>query len=150
MYDLDMGNHVVFSRELLETNRARIVLDVGLVRGHVMPTEIADVCVSAMADGATIDVALFNAEVSHGAFGSFVFSLKRAVEFALTDIRFGGDEIEHGTTKVLLRDLLLRLGVGVLRVLGRRWSRSGFSLKRRGTVLLAKASFEVDAYVGRR
>lgn len=76
MYDLDMGDHVVFPGEFLVTDRAGIVFDVRLMRGDVMPAEIADVCVRAMAHGAPINVALFYAEVSHRALRTIIFGLE--------------------------------------------------------------------------
>lgn len=41
VYDLDVGGHVVFARELLVTIRTRIHLDVALMRGDIVSTEVA-------------------------------------------------------------------------------------------------------------
>jgi len=65
MYDLDMGDHVVLPGEFFVADRTGVVLDVRLVRGDVVPTEVTDVCVRAMAHGAPINVALLHAEVPH-------------------------------------------------------------------------------------
>lgn len=121
VYDFNVGDHVIFPREFLKTNRARIVLDVRLVRGDVVPAEIADVCVGTMAYGAPVYVALFHAEVPYRAFRSLVLNLERSLEVALADLRLAGDQIKYGTAQILFRHLLLRLGVGILlRVLHRR------------------------------
>ena len=152
MYDLNVGDHVIFPREFLKTNRTRIVLDVRLVWGDVVPAEVADVCVGTMAYGTPVYVALFHAEVPHRTFRSLVFDLKRSFEVALTDLRLTGDQIKYGTAHIVFRHLLLQFGIGVLlRVVHRRcrcrWR--CFPLERRRAVLLAKASLEVDANVSR-
>lgn len=75
VYDLDMGHHVVFARELLVADRARVILDVGLVRGHVVPAEVAYVGVGALAHGAPVDVALLDAKVPDRALGTGALGL---------------------------------------------------------------------------
>lgn len=45
MYDLYMGRHVVLTRELLKAEGAWIHLDVAFVRGNIMTTEVADMCI---------------------------------------------------------------------------------------------------------
>lgn len=131
MNDLNVGDHVVLSCKLLEADRTRIVLDVRLVRGDVVPAKVADVCVGTMTYGTPINVALLNAKVSHRALRSLVFDLKRTLEIALTDLRLAGDQIKYGTAQIVFRHFLLRLRVGML--LGflprrRRRRRSRFAL----------------------
>lgn len=83
VYDLYVGGHVVLARELLEAERARVNLNVALVRGHVMPAEVADVRVDTRADLATVRVLpLFGTIVAH-----------RSLRLALTDV---AAEIEFG------------------------------------------------------
>lgn len=123
MNDLNVGDHVVLSCELLEADRTWIVLDVRLVRGDVVPTKVADVCVGTMTYGAPINVALFNAKVSHRALRPLVFDLKRTLEVALTDLRLAGDQIKYGTAQIVFRHFLLRLRVGMLGILPRRCRR---------------------------
>ena len=137
MNDLNVGDHVVFSGELLEANWTGVVLNVGFVGCDVMPAKVADVCVGTMAHGATVNVAFFYTKVSHRSFSPLALSLKRALKVALADLRLGADQIEYGTTHVFL----LRLRVRVLGILGR------LALETRGGVLFVKASFEINAYV---
>lgn len=74
--DLNVGGHVVLARELLKAERTRIYLDVALVRGHIVPAEVADVRVDTRADLAAIRVLpLFGTIVAH-----------RSLRLALTDI----------------------------------------------------------------
>lgn len=152
MYDLDVGDHVVLPGEFFVANRAGVVLDVRLVRGDVVPAEVADVCIGAMAHGASINVALLHAEVPHRALRALVLGLERALEVALTDLRFAGHHAKYGTAYAVLRHRLrFHLGVRVLLLLlivtrGRR----GLTLQRRRAELLAKASLEVDADMSRR
>ena len=142
-----MGDHVVFPGELLETNRTGVVLNVGFMRGDVMPTEITDVCVGTMADSASINVAFFYTKISHWSFSSLALSLKRALEVALADLRLGADQIEYGTTQVVLWPwLLFRFRIRVLGIIS--WWR--LALETCGAVLFAKAFFEINAYVSRR
>jgi len=112
MYDLDMGDHVIFPGEFLVANRAGIVLDVRLVRSDVMPAEIADVRVRAMAHGAPVNVALFHAEVPYGSLRSLVLGLERTLEVALTNLRLAGHHAKYGTAYAVLRHRL-RLHFGV-------------------------------------
>ena len=70
VYDLYVSDHIVLARELFVAYGAGIVLDVGLVRGDVMPTEVADVGVGAMAYRAPVHVALFHAEIPDRALGA--------------------------------------------------------------------------------
>lgn len=154
MYDLDVGDHVVLSGEFFVANRAGVVLDVRLVRGDVVPAEVADVCIGAMAHGAPINVALLHAEVPHRALRALVLGLERALEVALTDLRFAGHHAKYGTAYAVLRHRLrVRLGVRVLLLLivtHRGGGRRGLTLQRRRAELLAKASLEVDADMSRR
>lgn len=76
MYDLDMGDHIVFPGEFFVADRAGVVLDIRLVRGDVVPAEVADVCIRAMAHGAPINVALLHAEVPHRALRALVLGLE--------------------------------------------------------------------------
>lgn len=151
VYDFHVGDHVVLPRELLEADRTGVVLDVRLVRGDVVPAEVADVCVGTMAYGAPVHVALLHAEVAHRPLGPLVLDLERSLEVALTDLRLPGDQVEYGTAQVLFRHLLLRLRVGVLlRVVhGRRGAGRRRRLPLQRAVLLAKATLEVDANVSR-
>lgn len=116
--DLDVGDHVVLARELLVADRAGVVLDVGLVRGDVVPAEVADVGVGAMADCAPVDVALLHAEVANRALGPLGLAgttagssahaaaattrgsglAVRALEVGLTDLGLAArDQIQYGT-----------------------------------------------------
>lgn len=68
-----MGDHVVLPRELFETNRAGEHFDVLLMRGHVMPAEVAYMRVHPRAYLAAEHVlALLNAIISHGLIGLLV------------------------------------------------------------------------------
>jgi len=153
MYDFDVGDHVVLPGKFLVADRAGIVLDVRLVRGDVVPAEIADVCVRAMAHGAPVNVALLHAEVSHRAFRALVLGFERAFEIALTDFRLASHHAKYGTTYAVLRHRRLRLCLGVRVLLqlivatratycgsGRR----GLTLQRRRAKLLMKASLEIN------
>lgn len=51
-----MGQHVVFSGEILATHWTRVHLHVHFVRGHVMAAKVADVRVDAIADRASVQV----------------------------------------------------------------------------------------------
>lgn len=102
MYDFNMGNHVIFPGEFLIADRAGVVFDVRLVRGDVVPAEIADVCVRAVTHGAPVNVALFHAEISHRALCTLVLSFKRAFEIALTDFRLASHHAKYGTTYAVL------------------------------------------------
>lgn len=85
VYDLYVGGHVVLARELLEAERARIHLNVALVRGHVMPAEVADVRVDTRADLAAVRVLpLFGTIVAHR-------SLRLALTYVAAEIEFGLD-----------------------------------------------------------
>lgn len=94
MYDLYVGGHVVLARELLEAERARIHLNVALVRGHVMPAEVADVRVDTRADLAAVRVLpLFGTIVAHR-------SLRLALTYVAAEIEFGlnGGRAPHAAT----------------------------------------------------
>lgn len=151
MYDLDVGDHVVLPGEFFVADRAGVVLDVRLVRGDVVPAEVADVCVRAMAHGASINVAFLHAEVSHRALRAFILGLERALEVALTDLRLAGHHAKYGTAYAVLRHRLrFHLGVRVLLLLivahrHRGGGRRGLTLQRRRAEFLTKASLEVDA-----
>lgn len=114
MNDFNVGDHVVLSCKFLVTYRTRIIFDVRLVRGYVVPTKVADVCVGTMTYGAPINVAFLNAKVSHRALRPLVFDLKRTLEVALTDLRLAGDQIKYGTAQIVFRHFLLRLRIGML------------------------------------
>lgn len=153
MYDFDVGDHVVLPGKFFVADRAGVVLDVRLVRGDVVPAKVADVCVRAMAHGASINVTLLHAEVSHRALRAFVLGLERALEVALTDLRLAGHHAKYGTAYAVLRHRLrFHLGVRVLLLLllivghrHRGGGRRGLTLQRRRAEFLAKASLEVDA-----
>lgn len=70
-----MGDHVVLTRKLLVADWARVILNVGLVRGHVVPAEVAYVGVGALAHGASVDVALLHAVVPDRALGAGALGL---------------------------------------------------------------------------
>lgn len=156
MYDLDVGDHIVLPGEFFVADRAGVVLDVRLVRGDVVPAEVADVCIRAMAHGAPINVALLHAEVPHRALRALVLGLERALEVALTDLRLAGHHAKYGTAYAVLRHRLrFHLGVRVLLLLllivgHRDGGRRSLTLQRRRAELLAKASLEVDADMSRR
>lgn len=116
MYDFHVGDHIVFSGEFFTADRTGVVLDVRLVRGDVVPTEVADVCVRAMTYGAAINVALLHAKVSHRALRALVLNFERAFKVALTDFCLAGHHTEYGTAYVVLR-LCLHFGVRVLLLL---------------------------------
>lgn len=116
MYDFHVGDHIVFSGEFFTADRAGVVLDVRLVRGDVVPAEVADVCVRAMTYGAAINVALLHAKVSHRALRALVLNLERAFKVALTDFRLAGHHTEYGTAYAVLR-LSFHFGVRVLLLL---------------------------------
>lgn len=70
MDDLHVRCHIVFARELLEAIRARIDLDMSLVRCHIVPTEITDVCVDACAHLASVRmITFFGTEIPDRALG---------------------------------------------------------------------------------
>lgn len=81
-----------------------------------MPAEVADVSIRAIAYGASIQVAVLHAEVPHRALRALVLSLERALEVALTDLRFAS-QAKYGTAYAILRHLRLRIGVRVLLLL---------------------------------
>lgn len=152
VYYLHVGNHVVLPRELLVAHGARVVLDVGLVRGNVVSAKVAYVGVGAMANGATINVALFHAKVANRALASLALHLEGALKVTLTDIRLPRDKIEYGTAQAVLGQLVvLRLRVGVLLLLLMMMLLvERFTLITGGVaVLLAKALLEVYAYLTR-
>lgn len=156
MYDFHVGDHIVFSGEFFRADRTGVVLDIRLVRGDVMSAKVADVCVRAMTYGATINVALFYAKVSHRALRALVLNLERAFKVALTDFRLAGHHTEYGTAYAVLR-LRFQFGVRVLLLLllifghcHRRGGRRGLTLQRRRAEFLAKASLKVDADMSRR
>lgn len=114
MYDFHVGDHIVLSGEFFRANRAGVVLDVRLVRGDVVPAEVADVCVRAMTYGAAINVALLDAKVSHRALRALILNLERAFKVALTDLRLG-HHTEYGTAYLLC--LRFHFGVRMLLLL---------------------------------
>lgn len=54
MYDLNVGGHIVFSRELLETEGTGIHFDITFVGGYIVAAEVANVRVDARADFAAV------------------------------------------------------------------------------------------------
>lgn len=93
-----MSHHIILTRKLFETNRTRVVLNIGFVRCYIVATKIAYVGVSAMANSTPINVALFNAEIPNRSFCSFALNLKRSLEVALANFRLtAADQIEYGT-----------------------------------------------------
>jgi len=152
MYDLDVSDHVVLPGEFFVADRAGVVLDVRLVRGDVVPAEVADVCIRAMAHGASINVALLHAEVPHRTLCALVLGFERAFEVALTDFRLTGHHAKYGTAYAVLRHCLrvhLSVRMLLLLLIIARGGRRGFTLQRRAE-LFTKASLEVDADVSRR
>jgi hypothetical protein len=64
VYDFEVGQHVVLPGEILAADRTREHLDVQLVRGHVVPAEVADVSVDPAAHRASVQIVLLpHAEV---------------------------------------------------------------------------------------
>ena len=54
VYDFEVRQHVVLPGEVLAAHRTGEHLDVGLVRRHVVPVEVADVGVDAAAHHAPV------------------------------------------------------------------------------------------------
>lgn len=125
VYYFHVRDHVVLARELLETNRTRIVFYVRLVGGNVVATKVAYVCVCTMTNGASVNVALLHAKIANRTLGSLALDFEASLEVTLTDLRLAGDQIKYGTAQVILRSLVIGLGVRILLIVRRRCRRRG-------------------------
>lgn len=68
MYDFNMRRHIILSCKLFETERTGIDLDITLVGGDIVTTEIAYVGIDARANLTTVRVfTLFGTVITYGA-----------------------------------------------------------------------------------